>query len=1522
MKQHTAIYTMLNIICALVLIFGSYPVYAVAETNSKDTPETTTFTPTTISTNDASENITSDAPVTDLVLEENAGDETVPNDVNINTDASSETPAPTSTDNNYIPLTADTISENTPLTVGTISEVSDGQLSTENDLGSIILTYKKSANLPANSEVTINEISPDDKRFKNYVQTIAESDDNIVSAEQINARIFDITIISNGSKTEPADTVDVELTLNDSSVLTNDTNIVHFADETSQPETLNAEINNDTISFTTNAFSAFCVYHINDWGDTESLDGQSYLIANWNPNKDYMGVITNVPKSTGLALTKAWMNAQELVYAETSYDPATFTFHKVTEPDPSIGVTEAIFNNPDNADILYTISTVINGETKWLNMQGVNLTITDTPTPFRIITNVEGYDNQIMVKAAAGSRYPNHRLNMNSGKIENHVEGTTYATLNQNDYFTLIDARKSNAQVLESNHFANKISVSYLEDGDEVVIYRSVWNEGLNKYVQLAINGYGKLVQVTDEGGYVGWYDRNDDSGNEEKSVRWKLTIGQNIDGTPSGYYWFQNVDTGAFLSPKALFDYDGNIINELVFPNIDNDGNEILPGEANSFDYSVQMPEREKGEFTSRIITWSQQGGTEGIYYLEDPDALYKWSVHHGNYGDAEKLNYARIEDYSELETKRTIDNIALGINITLFDYPSMEWQNEIIGNNQLSNVNDKNRNNFVAGLVERKLENGVPVSTSNGNSLEPLFTNGTSANHLFLQSIYGETGYYEYDSENNYAYYNQDTGDFTVYNQIGSPQCSSARERQHGHFMPYNPLSTQIWNEKNILTKFLEELSVADPRYGNDIHKAVKNPGESDFNYNFGMTIESNFNQVAHDRYGNDIIFEFAGDDDLWLFVDDVLVLDIGGIHGASGGSVNFTTGEISHNGFTASNTSGGTNPAPVIAHTIKEAFQLAGVFPDGTPWTNDATQADVDKYFSGNTFKEDYFYHTMKMFFMERGKNASNLSVRFNTQSVPNNMFLVTKNIPNIKTQSFIDNKFAFQAFLKDGTPLTSAVKANKTINNNWELTDTPIDFQSIEIGGHSFDNVFFLGHDEGAYFDIRDTDEYYIQEINLGKNIIQDVFVNGVQASYDADENQPSLVDNEYDSNIMHCVSTTEKASHRRLVAFENDFESNDLRVTKKLNLLPEQHVNQNDEFQFKVKLGPNAENLSDYSVLPYYLIKQVEGQDVYYYRINSKIVELQQGIDGIYYYDNNGTLTPIPTKNPTDPVFDYSSQTGYIDHVPAGYTLLIKALPPGITFEVVETNLPSGYTLDSITDANPTSFTPVSDAPENGIRGNTIPNTDAEVDVTNNYEDEKIHLRKISADDPTKYLEGAVFKMYNNAPSRYQGETVFYNSDLVMTLRSDSAGFLRTTEAYYGGEAGSVNLELPADTYYLVETQAPSGYKRGKNPIAFTINNDNSVTILGSVQWDKLTNDFIIIDNGEMQNGPNTTVDNIELVTGYITNKEGIEIPLTGMNDIQTLIVLALELIALGGLIYTSTTLHAIRKRIENKKLLK
>ena len=122
--------------------------------------------------------------------------------------------------------------------------------------------------------------------------------------------------------------------------------------------------------------------------------------------------------------------------------------------------------------------------------------------------------------------------------------------------------------------------------------------------------------------------------------------------------------------------------------------------------------------------------------------------------------------------------------------------------------------------------------------------------------------------------------------------------------------------------------------------------------------------------DNWGHDIIFEFSGDDDFWFYVDGELVLDLGGVHSAMVGSVNFRTGVVNS-----------TRGNSTLYNIFKSHYQNRGM-------SEGEVNAKLNEIFEdkdGNYVFRDYTIHTMKMFYMERGGGASNLKMRFNLASV---------------------------------------------------------------------------------------------------------------------------------------------------------------------------------------------------------------------------------------------------------------------------------------------------------------------------------------------------------------------------------------------------------------------------------------------------------------------------------------------------------------------------------------------------------
>lgn len=357
-----------------------------------------------------------------------------------------------------------------------------------------------------------------------------------------------------------------------------------------------------------------------------------------------------------------------------------------------------------------------------------------------------------------------------------------------------------------------------------------------------------------------------------------------------------------------------------------------------------------------------------ENVYSIKvNEDGEWKYKVKSGgsnkdwNDGEGGTIYLVYQEQTTALPTVGTIDSTSKGITMRMINYssPADGLSNDIGGP-----YTDNNKSGGIKqNLLNRVLTEGYPV-TVGGTSLKTLFTGGTNVNHLFLQSSFDADGSYEYSSFKNYAHL-EDNGDFTVYDALGTPSDEGYLWYRRGNFMPYNSISASgVSTNKNLYDESGNKLSDTDLAYGKTLYKTQ---GTND--YYFGMYVEADFSQPKDGQLtkGSDMVYEFNGDDDLWVYVDGVLMLDIGGIHDVHSGSINFATGAITYD-----------SASPT---TIKAQFQAAGVFPDGSAWDN----SRVSEFFNGNTLK-DFTEHNFKMFYMERGAGASNLKMKFNLEVIP--------------------------------------------------------------------------------------------------------------------------------------------------------------------------------------------------------------------------------------------------------------------------------------------------------------------------------------------------------------------------------------------------------------------------------------------------------------------------------------------------------------------------------------------------------
>ena len=565
----------------------------------------------------------------------------------------------------------------------------------------------------------------------------------------------------------------------------------------------------------------------------------------------------------------------------------------------------------------------------------------------------------------------------------------------------------------------------------------------------------------------------------------------------------------------------------------LNDDGTKIEP-QNGSVRVSIAYKEAEIPEDVAETDTAQENMNVSLVHFVEDANGNVTEVVNMSNDGQAEvsttdngEIESANFEtesfstfsvvwladDFTSVQTtssygvEETVDSAKRGITINMFNYNTDEinaGHSLQFSNGKDGGWEDYNRyrgpEDLSLGIMQKRLgaDSYPMVDKGNKESSSYLFSTeaGTGkevypgANHLFKKDA---DGYYEYDSTKNFAQFNKNTKEFTVYKVPGSSKdpIDLQQGSKHGSFFPFNTLG--------------------DHKYWGIPQISEKSP-----DFHFGMTMSAKFIQPKDGKInGNNMVFEFSGDDDVWVYIDGVLVLDIGGIHNSVSGSIDFAEGTVKV----------GSNN-----YTLKNLFKEAGAEKEG----DFVSRKDIFK---------DYTVHTINFYYLERGKGDSNCKLKFNLPTVPDGSVKVQKQLSNTDKEKYADVKFKFQLLVKDE-------KENYVPSTPNGILD---DGRKVEF---SEDKVFTLKPGQYATFSgLKANTKYRIKELGVSKNEYDKVFINDeVTTSQDG-----NVISNEATVGSRPWVIFTNKCSEKN---------SRKLCITKKIK----GDIPVNDKFDFEIKLN--------------------------------------------------------------------------------------------------------------------------------------------------------------------------------------------------------------------------------------------------------------------------------------------------------------------------------------------------------------
>lgn len=307
---------------------------------------------------------------------------------------------------------------------------------------------------------------------------------------------------------------------------------------------------------------------------------------------------------------------------------------------------------------------------------------------------------------------------------------------------------------------------------------------------------------------------------------------------------------------------------------------------------------------------------------------------------------------------------------------------------------------------------------------------------------------------------------------------------------------------------------------------------------NFFYGFDMKFNFMQPKGGNVGNEnMVFRFEGDDDVWVYIDGVLFLDLSGAHSQLGGEIDFKEGKVRYYDFD------------------KTTYDVSKNLSGEPVKFEDIPGIDKSKLNDDGTFK-DYSTHSLNFYYMERGAGASVMTTRFNMPLIKDHAITIDKKIDDSDKNAIGNKEYYFQIVAPDG----SSLKGN---NFSYDVYDEDNVKKSLETNN----GIITLKANERAVISgiKENAGKYYVRE--LLDSEYEKVLVDGVNK---LSSTNPKITIDEKEYTI---VSSDEKdmSNGSSVITFTNDIKTSSLKIKKTLKDITNERA-KNAKYRFYVTIN--------------------------------------------------------------------------------------------------------------------------------------------------------------------------------------------------------------------------------------------------------------------------------------------------------------------------------------------------------------